>query len=386
MATRADSGDEGPSTGADSADMDCGTLSRSFRKMDQKFNLLIQALGFDLEDDDACSVNVDTPKDKNEEEGEGRTYSLRGHSTPEQGGGCAYLVRGHSTPRDTANTDEEGTSSSAGYQPIKTNSLDGFFKDTDNHDKGGDDIHPQVADWVSSHAKGLDGNTLKTLQEEHKMPQNVNLFVPPLDKFTFDKLPKATQTQEIKLQHSQKMFQTGMVPVLKSCSDVAAAVEKGEGLTADDTNKLLRQLIDSVSLLTHANFDYLMLRRRLLKPNLDPKFAPLCDSDIPVGATLFGDDLQERAKKLTEIETVNIVKTPDKASSFSRFRPYTAPGSSQRGGRPFPGFNPNWQQNLRKLPFLGRGGYRGRPNPDRAPARGVPPRRPLDNKGAGRGR
>ena len=149
----------------------------------------------------------------------------------------------------------------------------GFFKATDDHDKSGDNVHTQVADWVSSHTSGLDSNTLKALQEEHKMPQNVNLFVPPLDKFTFDKLPKATQTQETKLQHSQKLFQAGMVPVLKSCSDVAAAVEKGEGLSADDTNKL-RQLIDSVSLLTHANLEYLMLRKRLLKPNLEPKFAP----------------------------------------------------------------------------------------------------------------
>ena len=44
MTARADSGHEGPSTGADSVDMDCVTLSRSFRKMDQKLILLIQAL------------------------------------------------------------------------------------------------------------------------------------------------------------------------------------------------------------------------------------------------------------------------------------------------------------------------------------------------------
>ena len=196
------------------------------------------------------------------------------------GGGCAYLVRGHSTPHDTGNNDEEGKSSSAGYQPMKRG-LDGFFKATDDHDKGGDNVHTQVADWVSNHASGLDSDTLKALQEEHKIPQYVNLFVPPLDKFTFDNLPKATQTQETKLQHSQKLFQTGMVPVLKSCSYVAAAVENGDGLSADDSNKLLKQLINSVSLLTHANFEYLMLRRRLLKPNLEPKFAPLCESDNP---------------------------------------------------------------------------------------------------------
>ena len=49
--------------------------------MDQKCNLLIPALGSDLEDDDTSSVNVDAPKDKNGEEGLGCAYLVRGHST-----------------------------------------------------------------------------------------------------------------------------------------------------------------------------------------------------------------------------------------------------------------------------------------------------------------
>ena len=75
-----------------------------------------------------------------------------------------------------------------------------------------------------------------------------------------------------------------MVPALTSSSNVA--VENAEGLSADNMNKLLRQLIDSDSLLAHANFDYLMFQRRLLKgikPNPEPKVAPLCEADNPSG-------------------------------------------------------------------------------------------------------
>ena len=111
---------------------------------------------------------------------EGSTYSLRGHSTPKQGEGCAYLVRSHSTPPDTGNNDEEGTSSSAWYQPIKQNSLDGLFKATNDHDTVGNDVHTQVADWVLSHASGRDSTAFKALQEEYKMQKkNVKLFVHP---------------------------------------------------------------------------------------------------------------------------------------------------------------------------------------------------------------
>ena len=78
MATKADSGDERPSSLQGlTADMDCDTLSRSFRKMDQKCNLFIQALGFDLQDndDDTSSVIVDAPKGNNED-GWGGLYVL----------------------------------------------------------------------------------------------------------------------------------------------------------------------------------------------------------------------------------------------------------------------------------------------------------------------
>ena len=56
-----------------------------------------------------------------------------------------------------------------------------------------------------------------------------------------------------------------------------------------DHNKLVTNMIDSITFLGHASHEPTMLLRRRLQPALKQEYTALCSMDIPLSKYLFGD-------------------------------------------------------------------------------------------------
>jgi NAD-dependent SIR2 family protein deacetylase len=54
--------------------------------------------------------------------------------------------------------------------------------------------------------------------------------------------------------------------------------------------------MDSIAILSHANWKLNMKRRELIKPDLNPPYTRLCKEEIKPSAKLFGEELPKHLK------------------------------------------------------------------------------------------
>ena len=60
------------------------------------------------------------------------------------------------------------------------------------------------------------------------------------------------------------------------------------------TAKAVRQILDSVALLTHANCDIIQCRRELIRPDLNKPYQQICAEHVSFTGFHFGDDLPKK--------------------------------------------------------------------------------------------
>ena len=84
--------------------------------------------------------------------------------------------------------------------------------------------------------------------------------------------------------------------------------------------------MDSLVLISQANWSLNMKRRELIKPDLESPFTKLCKPEIAPTTKLFGDDLSKQLKELTEVSRVG-KQLQKKAPEQKRFyqKPYDRP-------------------------------------------------------------
>jgi hypothetical protein len=62
--------------------------------------------------------------------------------------------------------------------------------------------------------------------------------------------------------------------------------------------------MDSIAILSHANWKLNMKRRELIKPDLNPPYTRLCKEEIKPSAKLFGEELPKHVKHMAEAKKV----------------------------------------------------------------------------------
>lgn len=105
------------------------------------------------------------------------------------------------------------------------------------------------------------------------------------------------------------------------------------------TNKAAKELLDGVAMLASANTEISLHRKACIKNNMKQEHKKLCTSQTEIIAYLFGDDVVEKMKNITEHNKIaNKVAYEDK-NSKTRMK-----------------FNPRLKFRERgKANFLGRG-------------------------------
>jgi hypothetical protein len=68
--------------------------------------------------------------------------------------------------------------------------------------------------------------------------------------------------------------------------------------SGDKTLQAKRLVLESLSLLTHTNYELNIQRKLFMKPDIGKEYAAFCSPQVPFTDWLFGDDLQKQLKDI----------------------------------------------------------------------------------------
>lgn len=142
--------------------------------------------------------------------------------------------------------------------------------------------------------------SVKKKKEVHKRPKNCDkVMVPRVNKEIWRQMMKQgfTKKRDLHLMNIQSAITKSTCAIL----GVADSLLKVDG---EKHHKEIRNCLDAIYLLGHANTAMSMQRRELLRPVLKSDYAGLCDSSTPVTSLLFGDDLPKSLKEARQMGNV----------------------------------------------------------------------------------
>ena len=101
--------------------------------------------------------------------------------------------------------------------------------------------------------------------------------------------------------HSQDTLTQGLFSLALLADKLAKDAQTNAIICAKD---VLQHGMDSLVLISQANWSLNLKRRELIKPDLESPFTKLCKPEIAPTTKLFGDDLSKQLKELTEVSRV----------------------------------------------------------------------------------
>ena len=199
-------------------------------------------------------------------------------------------------------------------------------------------------------ANKLEEKQLADIAQKFPRPENCELLrVPKVNPLLWDNLSTATKSVDLKLQRCQK-------PLIKGITGLALSYK---GLKPNEEQE------NTLALLSNSMFELNMLRKELIKPNLNPRYTHLCKATVKPTEWLFGNDLPKAVKEMDEQQkAVGVIKTPHAKFTGQRFSnmKFLPSNSNQQRYR-----DAGWSRTTHR-PFLGppsfqsqRGNFRGRP-------------------------
>ena len=77
-----------------------------------------------------------------------------------------------------------------------------------------------------------------------------------------------------------------------------------------------RLALESLSLLTHTNYELNIQRKPFMKPDIGKDYTALCSPHVPFTDWLFGDDLQKQLKDIGDENKIGARVLPSHKSSY----------------------------------------------------------------------
>ena len=142
--------------------------------------------------------------------------------------------------------------------------------------------------------------SIKKKKDLHKRPRNCDkVIVPKVNKEIWRQMMKQgfTKKRDLRLMNVQSA-------ITKSACAIVSVAESLLKMDGDKHDQEVRNCLDAIYLLGHANTAMSMQRRELLRPVLKSDYAGLCDSGTPVTSLLFGDDLPKSLKEARQVGNV----------------------------------------------------------------------------------
>jgi len=196
----------------------------------------------------------------------------------------------------------------------------------------GKPVEDEIAKNMASMLSGrMDEKKLLETMEEYETPENIPaLKVPLVNEEIWNSVSPKIRSTDLKAQRVQRFLTKGMTAMVT------------------DLKEPSKMQIDGLACLTAANNELNMLRREVIKTEINNRFLPLCKPSVKVTDFLFGDDLSRQMRDLAAAQktTSQVVRsaTSQKYRGGWRTQPYRG-----RGGKR------NFQMESMKKAFLGLG-------------------------------
>ena len=204
-------------------------------------------------------------------------------------------------------------------------------------------VAEKIAALINSILSGkLSPEVAKERGGKYFPPENCeNVCTSLVNEEIWDLLPRRSRSVDLAFQRVQETLTQGISSIALLADKLAKDVQNKQTPNMTD---IMHHVMDSLVLVTHANWSLNMKRRELIKPDLNLPFTRLCKPDITPTTKLFGDDLQKHLKEMTDVSRVGkqLQKKPFQQRPHSQ-KPYERPRQ-----------NYNYK-NQSKKPFLVHG-------------------------------
>jgi len=175
-------------------------------------------------------------------------------------------------------------------------------QDYDLEDQCGPAVSDKLAAILNKMARNKLDDKLKEKLNKYPRPKNCeNLVGAKVNPEIWSKVRPETRSRDLKLQKIQNSILKAIMPLADLTDSLLTTKSKGADI---DTNKAIKQLLDSVALLTHANCDIHQRRRDLIRPDLNKSYQQICAEHVGVTGFLFGDDLPQKIKDINATNRV----------------------------------------------------------------------------------
>ena len=86
-------------------------------------------------------------------------------------------------------------------------------------------------------------------------------------------MSRKTRCVDLAFQRTQEPLIQGLSALTNLAGNLVSAIQQGK---TPETHQVLDKVMDSITILSHANWKLNMKRRELIKPDLNPAYTRLC--------------------------------------------------------------------------------------------------------------
>ena len=177
------------------------------------------------------------------------------------------------------------------------------------------DSEGAVSDAVSSQLANLVDKMVKTMLSEdnakeklgkYNRPQNCeNLVSTRVNPEIWAKMRSSSKSRDLKMQKIETSMLKSMHPIISLTDKLLVLKSKPQDISKEDVSSFLRFTLDSLTLIAHSVYEANLVRRELIRPDLNDQYKQLCSSQTPISKFLFGDDLPKAVKEISETNKVS---------------------------------------------------------------------------------
>ena len=121
----------------------------------------------------------------------------------------------------------------------------------------------------------------------------------------------------VALATSESQFRA-LHPIISLTDKLLALKSKPQNISKEDVSCFLWFTLDSLTLISHSVYEANLIRRELIRPDLNEHYKQLCSSQTPISKFLFGDDLPKAVKEISQTNKVSQQVSYSKHGTFSK--------------------------------------------------------------------
>ena len=181
----------------------------------------------------------------------------------------------------------------------KLNLLDKLSRNMKSKENLARPVNASLAEIVNDLlSNGVSEDTVQEQKEKYCRPENCEfLKVPKVNEEIWQHALDAIRSKDLKLQNIQKNVLSSLTVIVQLMDKTMTAIDKN---IAVSRTELLDGCSDAVSLLASASQEINVRRKELWRPELEESYKGLCTHNKPVTNWLFGDNLPQKVKEMSD--------------------------------------------------------------------------------------